>query len=168
LDINRTTAWCYACRTLEPVEAIPSVEDTEAMIARAQAKLYEVIASGRPGPWFWPNKEYREQVGYARESLEEAKGWREFFEHRKSLPRCLKCAGIETAPLPPHQFRKGHDLAQLPMLHPGCSGGGHVVGHFGKLTGARMGTPIHAQEYSIDGELVAEVVDMPPIPRRWR
>jgi len=40
LDINRTTAWCYACRTLEPVEAIPSVEDTEAMIARAQAKLY--------------------------------------------------------------------------------------------------------------------------------
>lgn len=168
LNINKTTAWCHACCTLRPVEAIPTVEQAEAFIARAQAKLDEVVASGRPGPWWWPNKEYRTRVGYARDALEEAQGWREFFEHRKSPPRCLKCGGFDSEPMPPHQFRKGHDLAQLPMLHPGCPGGGHIVGHFGKLTGARMGTPAHVHEYSIDGELVAEVANQPPFPRRWR
>ncbi len=168
LNINRTTAWCHSCGTLGAAEAIPAVEDTEALIAREEAELAEVMRTGRPGPWWWPNHEYRKRVMCARYSVNEAKGWREFFILRKSPPRCLECGSHQIERLPKHQFRRAHDLIQLPMLHPECSGDGHIVGHFGKNTGASLGTPMFAYEYSIDGELVAKVIDRSPAPKRWR
>ena len=168
LDMERKTVWCRTCGTLRPAESIPSVQDVEAEITRKQALLDDKLAAARARPWRWLSGEFRRSVGHMRDDLEAVSGWCEFFAFRSSAPRCLKCSGVELQEIPRHQFRGRQDLVQLDFLHPGCVGSGHIVGHWGNLTGGRAGTPLHAYEYSFDGKLVAQVIDQTPSPMRWR
>jgi hypothetical protein len=168
LNMDRKTVWCPTCGALRTAESIPSVQEAEAEITQKQTLLDDKLADAKARPWRWIGSEFRRAVRNARDDLDAAICWREFFAHRSSAPRCLACGGMDFQDLPSHQFRGRQDLVQLDFQHPGCIGGGHIVGHWGNLTGGRTGTPLHAYEYSVDGELVAKVIDQLPAPQRWR